>query len=217
MLTPVTLKKTGRRAFMGGVFSSHKKIDINITHEGIVEACYDRELGNELLKIGQKYLWAESIGFIVGVNHLLLRKVGIGTKLQKTAGLTTANLDGQMQQLYDLYIPASADQQVNINSANRVNLLNNWHAIKSAQACGILMDARHDIVEMIRLDCLPRDVKKSIISPRLAKILSVNPSPTDVEVVKRLEAQGPTLIQHLGGRRLGWEETRAQYAALHGQ
>lgn len=214
--TPVTLKKTGMATAFGGVFSKNKKTDINIQYSGLVEACYDKDLARELLEIGNKHYWGESIGFITGVNHVLRRKVGIGTKTARMAGLTRhGSMDDHMQQLYDLYVPEGSDKEVNIRYGNRTMLVTKWTSIKSAQAVGMLLKARYDVVSMCVRDCLKRDVQKHLISPRLARTLELKPSPSDEEVLKRLTAQGPALIEFQSGRKLSPEETRAQYAAMY--
>ena len=220
MTTTVTLQKTNLHKFMdkkfGGKFSEHKKSNIDIKSEGLFEACYDQELGNELMKIAKAHYWDESIGFICGVNHLLLRKAGMASKLQQLAGLESANMVDQMQQVYDRYVSTTAEKQVNLSMDTRQFVSDHWDSIKSTQAVGYLLNARSAIARMLIKDALSRDIRDEIISIRLSKTLQLRESPMEKEVMKRLDAMAPQLILHLGGKKLSHKQTMEQYAALHG-
>ena len=191
----VKLRKTGFRNFMGGVFAEHKTKTFTCQSGGFVEACYDREMARELLKIAEPNYWDENVGFVIAVNHLLLRKVGIGTKLQWLAGIDRQNTDksmnSHMQQVFDRFIPDSGAKQVNIAYSKRDNLKNTWTAIKNAQGVSALLAARNEIASLTVSDPLARDISEKIISRRLYKTLKSAESPTEAEVLKRLRRMGP--------------------------
>ena len=214
---PVTLKKSGFQNFMGGVFSTNKTMRIGVNAGGVVEACYDREMSTELMKMAVITYWDDSVGFICGVNHLLLRKVGIGTKLQNLAGLQSANMVDQMQQVYDRFVPTAADKSINVSSSVRIKIMDNWTRIKSSQSILWLLAARTELVAMLVKDSLARDIQQHLISKRLAETLQKMESPTDNEVMKRLKKMGPQMIEHLDGRKLSYDEMLQQFAELHGQ
>lgn len=198
------------------IYSSRKTVNISSQIAGLIEVCYDRDLARELMAIAKKGFWDENVGFIIGVNHLLCRKVHIGTKLQGLAGLQTGDMDNQMQQVYQRYIPQSAEKSVNVSSSIRSFLTNNWTSIKSAQAVSQILEAREFIASGTIRDALPRDVQQSVISRRLYKTLQLSESPTDAKVMKKMSSMVPDyFIQHLGGRKLSYDEMRAQYAALY--
>ena len=140
----------------------------------------------------------------------------IGTKLQGLAGLQTGDMYNQMQQVYDRFVPNSAEKSVNVSSDIRSFLVNNWTSIRSAQAVSQMLVAREFIASGTIRDALPRDVQESVISRRLYKTLQLSESPTDAKVMKKMANMVPDyFIQHLGGRKLSYDEMRAQFAALY--
>ena len=141
----------------------------------------------------------------------------MGTKLQRLAGLESANMVDQMQQVYDRFIPTSSVKSVNISNRVQKTIMHNWTTIKSTQAVGYLLKARSEIAAMLVMDALSRDIQSAIISKKLCKTLQLVESPTDKEVMKRLDAMAPQQIVHQGGKKLSHEETLKQYAALYGQ
>ena len=198
------------------IFSSRKTVTIRYQIAGVIEACYDFDLARELMAIATKWYWDENVGFVVAVNHLLCRKVHIGTKLWRLVGIQTGNMDHQMHQIYQRFVPDSADKKINVSYDIRRFLVNNWTSIRSAQAVSQMLEARELIASTMVRDCLPRDLATAVISRRLYKTLQLSQSPTDAKVMKKMANMVPDyFIQHLGGRKLSYDEMRAQYAAMY--
>ena len=198
------------------IFSSRKTVTIRYKIAGVIEACYDFDLARELMAIATKWFWDENVGFVVSVNHLLCRKVQIGTKLWRLVGIQTGNMDHQMHQVYQRFVPTASAKPVNLSSDIRSFLMNNWTSIRSAQAVSQMLEARELIASTMVRDCLPRDLATAVISRRLYKTLQLSQSPTDAKVMKKIGKMGPEyFIQHLGGRKLSYDEMRAQFAALY--
>ena len=189
----VKLRKTGTRALMNGRlfpwgrFSRHQTMGIDINENGLLESCYDLELSKELMVIAERMQIHDSIGFTCGVNYLLMRKVGIGTKLNRAVGLARAgSLSEHMQQMYDRYIPADLELSINIAYKERTRLVNEWTWIMASQTPSNLLQARREVNRYAQ-DALAQSIGKLVISKRLAKTLDLRESKTDQEVMRRLK------------------------------
>lgn len=197
-MTIVRLQKTGMRNFMFGVFSDHKKIDVGITFSGFIEACYNEDMGKELMKIALRGYWDEGLGFTIAVNHLLAYRAHVGTRMRRLARLDRGSLSDQLQQVKDLYITQGSEKEVNIDYGTRTRLNRHWTAIHNAQSVRSLLAAREEVARLVVNESLPRDLKKAktVVSKKLAKTLALTSSPTDDKVMDRLRRMGPSLIQH---------------------
>ncbi len=172
--------------------------NISLQKSGLIEACYDAELGAELLAIGKKHFFGENIAFICGVNHLLLKKAGMASKLAKLAGLDDGNMPAQMEQLFATYVqPTWGDNVVNVSHNTKVRLKGTWTTIKARQAVREMLTARAEIVQIATSSGLNEHLDAHTISKRLYKTLKTDSSPTDKEVTKRLDAQAVELLQQL--------------------
>ena len=194
----VRLRKTGIRAFMNGrVFwrgplSRHATTKIDVYIGGLLEACYDLELAKELsVIVSERIFTDEAISFICGVNHLLLRKVGLPTRLYSVAGISRrGGLADHMQQLFDRHIPMTTELFVNISGRERNKLINNWTWIHASQNVSSLVKGRSKIVSDTHTS-LQRVIEKTVISKRLARTLNMEESKTDNEVMRRLNLMAP--------------------------
>ncbi len=173
-------------------------VNIALQKSGLIEACYDAELGAELLAIGKKHFFGENIAFTCGVNHLLLKKAGMASKLAKLAGLDDGNMPAQMEQLFATYVqPTWGDNVVNVSHNTKTYLKGTWTTIKARQAVRELLTARAEIVQIATSSGLNEHIDSHVVSKRLYKTLKSNESPTDKEVIKRLDAQALELLQQL--------------------
>ena len=79
-------------------------IGIKVIHTGIVEACYNSIMADELMKFAANGMSADAIEFTCAINHLLLRKAGMTSKLAKVASIKDGSLPEQMDQVHDTYV-----------------------------------------------------------------------------------------------------------------
>jgi len=191
-LPPITLKKTGYRAFWFGKIFDYKRIHGNVTSKGVIEACYHTDTALELLRLTAKEYSTENPAYIVGVNHLFLRRANMFTRLQRYTYLDKGRhtLDEQMQQLFDKHIATNGEKEINIGYTDRQDLIRGWNAIKSGQAMGELLKSRNEIAYLLSSDTLPRLLKKNAISKTLAKYLISSAAPTDEKVMQKLASIG---------------------------
>ncbi len=172
--------------------------DITLQRSGVIEACYDASMGAELLAVANKHLFGENIAFLCGVNHLLLRKAGMTSKLASLAGLDDGNIPTQMDQLFNTYVRDQwLSTGVNVSYGVRTRLIGTWSTIKARQAVRELLNARFEIVDIATSTGLNAHLDEHVVSKRLYKTLKTKDSPTDKEVMKRLDEQGLQLLQQL--------------------
>ena len=181
-------KVTVQNKFQKKIGYKPKQKDIKILYSGIIESCYNDILANEIMKFAIKGAFHECVGFTCAVNHLLLRKAGMQSKLAKVASLDEGTLQEQMNQVYDTYIKQYSELEVNLSYSQRGYLVAKWTNISSRQAVRELLKARIEIAR-IAFSSLETEVREKLISKFLYNTLQKNESSTDKEVMKRLDAQ----------------------------
>lgn len=184
--TITKLQKTGHRAFMGGIFSDHKKVRVNYSNSGIIETCYDPDLSIEFGKMCKKYHMDENVRYTAAINYMMCRKSGLAAKTRRAGGITAhQNFTDAMTEVFDKYIVVGSEHEINISSKLRRYLTTNRGGLVSGQNIVKMYEARNECVSMLsgQMDYM---LSNSIISSRLAKSLALQSSPTDLEVRKRL-------------------------------
>ena len=181
------------------------------SRKGLLEICYQYDLAIELFKAINGKFWDDSFVFAISVNHVLLRKCHVNSKLplvfkevakwaidkktfadaifsEKKKDIT---LLAQMQHVMDTYVADGCECPVNISSQNRRKLLGKRSAIESAQAAQAFVSARDDVIRMGHKNILQNE-KELNFGKKLSDALYTDSSPTEDALKELLKKLGVT-------------------------
>ena len=184
----VELMQPKKNAFQK-LFSKKKpaeKMKVAFQNKGIIEACYHPDTAKELMFVTTAFFANENVAYVIACNHLLLRRAGLASKLQDLAGFSQGGLQNQMDQAFTKYISDNSDATINLSYANRRNLVTGWTAIRAGTNVRALIVGRWELVGLLSSDTLNHVAKKYRLTKKLATMLNTSKSPTDDDVMWRL-------------------------------
>lgn len=163
----------------------------------IIEACYDLECAKALHEITKIEYSDDSIEFITDTNHLFLTKAGMSSRLKSIVKIdTNGGLAKGISALFERYISNNGSRQVNLSSGNRRKLTKMQHVITASHDVKALIRAR-DVCGGLAAVAIQNFVKSRKVMPKLKEVLESDSTPTNAEVLRRLNQQDTNVSDFL--------------------
>lgn len=188
---PRVLVRQQQRTGLAKLFLKEKQPQfqtVMFQEKGLIEACYDPELGADLVRLCTPVFAAENIQFIIACNHLLQRRAGLNSPpaLAALAGLTqgyTVN-----QQLNEAFTGFIASDDINLSYGLSQSLLNRRTAITAGANVRELVPARDYLAHNMQQGTLNSAATRqgTVLSRKLVATLTSSQRPTDENVMWRV-------------------------------
>ena len=194
---PETPNMTRNPLFRHKYLRVDKNVEIVNQGNKIVEACYDLDVALEILRIAKMGFADESVEFIIAANHLFLTKAGVRSRLDVAVTIDCdSGLTNAIKALFDTYISDKGERELNLFGPKRRRLMKFAHVICSSQDLKALVETRFECGGLAAV-AVDEYVEKNTVMPKLKKALEATGTPTDDEVMRRLNRQSTNVSDFL--------------------
>lgn len=173
--------------------------DSKTSYISIVELCYHPDTARDVLDVTKKEWSDEGAEFIIACNHVFLQKAGMSSKLGTRLPFDNkGNIGTGLKEIFSRYLADNAPREVNISYKMSKDLKKTQPAICASHEVQALVPARDECAKLVG-----RIVQRLVVdgnvkaSPQFKRIIEAGVSPTDQEVMTKLNAQANNIANFL--------------------